>query len=377
MKKKIAVLAGDGIGPEVMQCAIDVLDVIGDKFGHNFTYLEAAVGGDAYDKYQEHLPQDTIDVCRQSDAVLFGSVGGPVAEYANLKWKNCETNSILALRKAFNFNINLRKTKIYPELIELSPLKNLSNGLDIVIFRELLGDIYFGEHYLGEKNGLRYASDIAQYDESQIKSVAHYAFRVAQTRGKNLISVDKANVLATSKLWRQIVSEVAQEYPDVVYSDMLVDNCAMQLIKNPSVFDVILTANLFGDILSDELSVLSGSIGMMPSASFNAEEFGLYEPAGGSAPEIAGQNLANPIAQILSAAMMLAYSFDMQVEANAIENAIRQVIIQGYRTVDLATKAKNEIVLGTREFTNKIIENIQSILFRGNMPREVSGNHYE
>lgn len=360
MKKKIAVLAGDGIGPEVMQSAIAVLDAVSDKFGHNFSYAKALVGGAAYDKYQEHLPQDTLDVCRQSDAVLFGSVGGPVAEYANLKWKNCETNSILALRKAFNFNINLRKTTIYPELIELSPLKNsqLSTGLDIVIFRELLGDIYFGEHYLGEKNGLRYASDVAQYDELQIKSIAHYAFRTAQTRRKKLISVDKANVLATSKLWRQVVSEVADEYPDVAYSDMLVDNCSMQLIKNPASFDVILTANLFGDILSDELSVLSGSIGMMPSASFNADGFGLYEPAGGSAPEIAGQNIANPIAQILSAAMMLAYSFDLQVEANAIEHSIRQVIIQGYRTADLATKAKNEIVLGTREFTNKIIENI-------------------
>ncbi len=235
MDKRIAVLAGDGIGPEVMQCAIRVLDRVANKFGHKFYYNHALVGGAAYEKYQEHLPQVTIDICNQSEAVLFGSVGGPITDVGNPKWKNCETNSILAIRKAFNFNINLRKATIYSELVDLSPLKNslLTNGLDVVIFRELLGDIYFGEHFLGEKNGSRYASDIAEYTEEQIKSIAVYAFNVARTRKKKLISVDKANVLATSKLWRQIVSEIARDYPDVSYQDMLVDNCAMQLVRNP------------------------------------------------------------------------------------------------------------------------------------------------
>jgi len=360
MKKNIAILAGDGIGPEVMASAISVLDSIANKFGHSFTYNHALVGGAAYDKYQEHLPQDTIGICKQSDAILFGSVGGPINDQENPKWKNCETNSILAIRKAFNFNINLRKATIYKELVELSPLKDklINNGLDVVIFRELLGDIYFGEHYLGEKNGLRYARDVAEYDESQIKSIAHYAFKVARLRKKNLTSVDKANVLSTSKLWRLIVSEVAKEYPDVVYQDMLVDNCAMQLVKKPTSFDVILTANLFGDILSDELSVLSGSIGMMPSASFNSEGFGLYEPAGGSAPDIAGLDVVNPIAQILSAAMMLSYSFHLNDEASAIEHAIKQVILDGYRTRDLASNNTTAKIIGTKEFTRQIVKYI-------------------
>lgn len=360
MKKNIAILAGDGIGSEVMAAAITVLDKIAYKFGHSFNYNNGLVGGAAFDKYQQHLPQETIDICNQSDAVLFGSVGGPINEQHLPKWQNCETNSILAIRKAFNFNINLRKAYIYKELTALSPLKEtlIPNGLDIIIFRELLGDIYFGEHFLGERNGLRYAHDIAQYDENQISSIAHYAFKVAQLRKKQVVSVDKANVLATSKLWRQIVAEVATNYPEVNYQDMLVDNCAMQLIRNPNQFDVILTANLFGDILSDELSVLSGSIGMMPSASFNSDGFGLYEPAGGSAPDIANLNIANPIAQILSAAMMLSYSFAMHEESQNIERAIKQVILDGYRTPDLKSGQNNEIEVGTTEFTNQIISHI-------------------
>lgn len=360
MNKKIAVLAGDGIGPEVMDCAKKVLESVANKFGHNFIFTDCLVGGAAYEKYSEHLPEITIDECKKNDAVLFGSVGGPVTDQNNPKWKNCETNSILAIRKAFNFNINLRKATIYPELVELSPLKNvlLTNGLDIVVFRELLGDIYFGEHYLGEQNGIRYARDVAEYNEDQIRSIAIHAFNVARIRKKKLVSVDKANVLATSKLWRIIVSEVAKDYPDVIYTDMLVDNCAMQLVRDPSQFDVILTANLFGDILSDEISVLSGSIGLMPSASFSKTGFALYEPAGGSAPEISGKNIANPIAQILSASMMLSYSFDMQEEAIAIENAIKMTVIDGYRTADLAGAANKRKILGTKEFTEKIISHI-------------------
>jgi 3-isopropylmalate dehydrogenase len=360
MKKKIAILAGDGIGPEVMDQAINVLNCIAKKFGHEFTYTHALVGGAAYDKHKEHLPQATIDACKGSDAILFGSVGGPVNAHNEEKWNNCEAKSLMILRKTFDFNINLRKTEIYPELQAISPLKPdlVKNGLNIVIFRELLGDIYFGEHYLGEKNGMRFASDVAEYNEEQIKSIAHMAFKTAQSRKKSLVSVDKANVLSTSKLWRQIVSEVAQEYREVKYQDMLVDNCAMQIIRNPSQFDVILTANLFGDILSDELSVLSGSLGMMPSASFSSSGFALYEPAGGSAPDIAGKNLANPIAQILSAGMMLEYSFGMHKEARAIEQAIKATIINGYRTSDLALGIANEKIAGTKEFTQQVIRAI-------------------
>lgn len=361
MKKNIAVLSGDGIGPEVMASALKVLDTVATKYSHEFIYHEALVGGAAYDKYKEHLPESTIAICKNADAVLFGSVGGPVHLQHEEKWSNCEAKSILAIRKAFNFNINLRKMSIYPEIALLSPLRVelLANGLDIVIFRELLGDIYFGEHYLGEKNGKRYARDVAEYNEEQIKSIAEHAFKVALMRGKKLVSVDKANVLATSKLWRLMVSEVAKDYPDVEYTDMLVDNCAMQIIKNPAQFDVILTSNLFGDILSDELSMLSGSLGMMPSASFNNDGFALYEPAGGSAPDIAGKDIANPIAQILSASMMLEYSFALHKEAFAINSAVRATIIDGYRTMDLATKSAGEIVVGCSEFTNQVVQRIK------------------
>ncbi|MDD3266325.1 MAG: 3-isopropylmalate dehydrogenase [Burkholderiales bacterium] len=357
MNKKIAILAGDGIGPEVMTQAIRVLDAIATKFGHKFEYTESLVGGAAYDKHQNHLPQETIDVCNNSDAVLFGSVGGPVDKQHEAKWANCEAKSILALRKAFNFNINLRKMALYTEIASLSPLKPelLSNGLDIVIFRELLGDVYFGEHTQTEKNGERYAFDSGSYTESQIKSIAEYAFKVAKTRSKRLISVDKANVMAMSKLWRQVVSEVAKDNSDIEYSDMLVDNCAMQIIKNPSQFDVILTSNLFGDILSDELSVLSGSVGMMPSASFSSSGLALYEPAGGSAPDIAGKNIANPIAQILSASLMLGYSFNMLDEAKIIDEAVKATIVAGYRTGDIYTKGANEKMVGTKEFTDQVI----------------------
>lgn len=357
MNKKIAILAGDGIGPEVMAQAVRVLDAVAAKFDHKFEYVEALVGGAAYDQYQEHLPQDTIDICKGADAVLFGSVGGPVELQHEAKWANCEAKSILALRKAFNFNINLRKMTLYPEIASLSPLRPdlLKDGLDIVVFRELVGDVYFGEHTLDEKNGERHAFDSGEYTESQIRSIAEYAFNVARTRKNRIISVDKANVMAMSKLWRQVVGEVAKQNPDVACSDMLVDNCAMQLVKNPAQFDIILTSNLFGDIISDEVSVLSGSVGMMPSASFSPTGLALYEPAGGSAPDIANKNIANPIAQILSASLMLAYSFNMLTEATAIDEAIKATIVAGFRTGDISTKAYNETVVGTKEFTDQII----------------------
>lgn len=360
MQKNIAVLAGDGIGPEVMQASKKVLNAIAKKYHHDFIYHDALVGGAAYDQYQNHLPIETINICKQTDAILFGSVGGPVNQQHLDKWANCEAKSILALRKAFGFGINLRKTVIQKSLVNISPLKNelLKEGLDIVIFRELLGDVYFGEHYLGEKNNERYASDIGEYTESQIRNIAIKAFEIAMLRGKKLVSVDKANVLATSKLWRQIVNEVRLAYPEVVYTDMLVDNCAMQIIRNPAQFDVILTSNLFGDILSDELSVLSGSLGMMPSVSFGINNFALYEPAGGSAPDIAGKNIANPIAQIMSAGMMLEYSFNMPEEALVITDSINAVIDNGYRTADLAMIGSNDIIVGTKEFAELVVQNI-------------------
>ena len=360
MKKNIAILAGDGIGYEVMVQAQRVLDTIANKFNHNFTYKPALVGGAAYEVHQDHLPQETIDICNASDAVLFGSVGGPVESILEPKWINCEAKSILALRKAFNFNINLRQMSLFPEIASLSPLKPelLASGLDVVIFRELIGDIYFGEHTLGEKDGVRFGFDTGRYDENQVRCIAIAAFEAAMKRKKKLVSVDKANVLATSKLWRTVVGEVAKSYPEVAYEDMLVDNCAMQIVKNPTQFDIILTANLFGDILSDELSVLSGSVGMMPSASFSPSGLALYEPAGGSAQDIANKNIANPIAQILSAAMMLHHSFAMHDEAKAIEHAIRQTIIDGYRTGDIATKSGTEFIVGTKEFTDQIIKNL-------------------
>jgi 3-isopropylmalate dehydrogenase len=358
--KNIAVLPGDGIGPEVMQAAIEVLNAIEHKAKVKFNYNYGLIGGAAYDKYGNHFPDETRTICEQNDAILFGSVGGPVQDYLLPKWNNCEANSLLALRKAFNFNINLRKANIFAELAELSPLKNhlVKQGLDIIIFRELLGDIYFGKHVLELETTPKTASDMAIYDENQIASIAHFAFKTARLRKKKLISVDKANVLSTSKLWRLVVQEVAKEYPDVQLDNMLVDNCAMQLIANPGQFDVILTANLFGDILSDELSMLSGSLGMMPSASFNADGFAFYEPAGGSAPDIAGKNIANPIAQILSAALMLQHSFNLETEAQLINQAIKKTLLSGFRTADLVTANSNCTVLGTKEFTAKVIANL-------------------
>jgi 3-isopropylmalate dehydrogenase len=355
MHKKIAILSGDGIGPEVMQQTLRVLDKVAIKCGHEFTYLQGKIGGAAYDQYQEHCPDETLEICKQSDAVLFGSVGGPIDQQHQLKWKGCEANSILKLRKHFQFNINIRPVVIYPSLAALSPLRadKIAHGVDILIFRELNGDIYFGKHEQTTENGQRIATDEAVYDESQIASIAHAAFKAAQSRKGKVISVDKANVLATSKLWREIVNEVAAEYADVEVEHILVDNCAMQLIINPKQFDVLLTPNMFGDIVSDLAAALPGSLGLIPSISMNAAGFGLYEPSGGSAPDIAGKNIANPIAQILSAAMMLRHSFAMENEARLIESAIQSVLEQGLRTKDIA--AEGEISVSTVEFVDKLL----------------------
>ncbi|MFZ9035988.1 MAG: 3-isopropylmalate dehydrogenase [Francisellaceae bacterium] len=360
MEKHIAVLAGDGIGEEVMNAALKVLDAIAERYQHKFHYHHALIGGAAFDQYGVHCPSQTLMRCQDADAILFGSVGGPVAAQNDPKWKGCEANSILALRQHFNFSINIRPIAIYSSLSAHCPLKTnrIGNGASIEIFRELSGDIYFGEHRQDvDKNGRRYAIDVAEYDESQIRHIVRSAFESAQKRRKILCSVDKANVLSTSRLWREIVEEEKLNFPDVKLSHLYVDNCAMQLVINPTQFDVLVMGNLFGDIISDLAAVLPGSLGLIPSASLNADGFGLYEPSGGSAFDIAGQNIANPIAQILSAAMMLSYSFSMHEEAKAIHKAVEDSLNQGYRTSDIALS--NEQTVPTDAMANAIINNIK------------------
>ncbi len=359
MKKKIAVLAGDGIGPEVMQETVKVLEVVAKKFAHDFDYVEGDIGGAAYERYAQHCPPETTKICQTADAILFGSVGGPITEQHLAKWKNCETNSILALRKQFNLTINIRPIVISSSLMNKSPLKEtiIHPGVDCVIFRELTGGIYFGRHELSEQNEQRVALDECIYSEKQISQIAHHAFQSARLRKKKLCSVDKANVLMTSKLWRNVMNEVASNYPDVQLTHMLVDNCAMQLVLNPNQFDVIVTENMFGDILSDLAAALTGSLGLIPSASLNDVGFGLYESSGGSAPDIAGQGIANPCAQVLSAALMLRHSFSLHEEAFSIEKAVRETLAIGKVTHDL-TKDKRDAV-STSEFIDLLIRRLQ------------------
>jgi 3-isopropylmalate dehydrogenase len=354
MKKIIAVLAGDGIGQEVMPQAIKILNAIANKYQHQFIIKEGYIGGAAYEKMGAHFPEETKVLCQNADAILFGSVGGPAQETQLPKWKDCEKNSILALRKTFKLQANIRPARVYQELAAICPLKEnlISQGLEFIIVRELVGDIYFGEHRQWLQDNKRYASDVAEYNEDQIATVTHSAFQLAKNRRQKVTSVDKANVLDTSKLWREIVSEIAQEYPTIQLEHMLVDNCAMQLIINPKQFDVIVTSNLFGDILSDAAAALPGSLGLMPSASLNENGFGLYEPSGGSAPDIAGKNIANPIAQILSVALMLRYSFELHQEADAIEKAVLETLKAGFRTKDIAKAG--EACVGTSEIAAAI-----------------------
>ncbi|MBA3858543.1 MAG: 3-isopropylmalate dehydrogenase [Cyanobacteria bacterium PR.3.49] len=365
MEKHIAILAGDGIGPEVMEQALRVLSTVGEKFGHRFSTTNALVGGAAYDKYETHLPEETKSVCRSSDAILFGSVGGPVGDMTNPKWKNCEANSILSLRKTFSFNVNYRPVKVIPELEYLCPLKKevIERGVDILFLRELLGDCYFGEHRtFNAENGVRTATDVITYDEEQIASIAEVAFVAAQKRRGKVTSVDKANVLDSSKLWRAVVKEVALGYPDVVLEDMLVDNCAMQIVRDPSQFDVVVTGNMFGDILTDAAAVLPGSLGLLASASMNKDGFGLYEPPGGSAQDIAGTGTANPVAQILCVALMLRHSFALEAEARAIESAVETTLKEGYRTRDIARSGEaNQTIVDTRGMSERILEHLLAI----------------
>ena len=354
--KTIAVLSGDGIGPEVMKEALAILEQIASMFHHEFEFRHGLVGGAAFEVFGSHFPEEMRKMCEESDAILFGSVGGPVSESHLPKWKDCERNSILALRKAFRFATNYRPVRVLPEFAANSPLKSeiIERGIDILFIRELLGDVYFGERKSFLQDGRRAASDLAQYNEDQIAQAAHSAFRAAGARKKHVTSVDKANVMETSRLWRTVVHEVAAQYPEITLVDMLVDNCAMQLVSDPSQFDVIVTSNLFGDILSDAGAVLPGSLGLLASASMNESGFGMFEPPAGSAPDIQGQGIANPIGQILSAAMMLRFAFGMEVEAKAIESAVEATITAGIRTKDIASAGSAEKAVSTRVMGEEI-----------------------
>lgn len=355
MKYNIALLKGDGIGPEIVESAVRVLEAVGEKYGHDFVFTPYDIGGVAIDKHGVPLPEETVKGCLESDSVLLGAVGGP-------KWDTLPGNlrpekALLGIRAAMNLFTNLRPAKLYPALRGECPLREdiVEGGFDIMIVRELTGGIYFGERGMREGKYGEEAYDTECYSRMEIERIAKVAFETARKRGKKLTSIDKANVLDTSRLWRKIVHEMAEKYPDVECSDMLVDNAAMQLVRNPAQFDVIVTSNMFGDILSDEASQITGSIGMLPSASLGDNTRGLYEPIHGSAPDIAGQNVANPIATILSGAMMLLYSFGLSEESDAIVNAVDKVLAAGYRTCDLA---HGKAALSTVEITDKIIENL-------------------
>jgi len=340
ISKKIAVLPGDGIGEEVVAEALKVLGAVAQPFGHSFEYTHCLIGGAAYDDHGSHFPDATKAVCQGSDAIFFGSVGGPVEEQDQPKWKDAEKNALLGLRKTFNLAVNVRPAVVFPMLTHISPLRPdiIDKGIDVVIIRELVGGIYFGEH---KTEGDR-AWDIMEYTVDQIKRPMKFGFEAAMKRNKMLTVVDKANVLDCSRLWRRVANEMAPDYPEVTVNFMYIDNAVMQIIKDPSQFDVVCTANMFGDILSDAASVLPGSLGLMPSASLG-DNISLYEPIGGSAPDIAGKGCANPIAQILSAAMMLRYSFDLEEEARIIEQATTSVLEAGLRTGDIK-QAGDDIV---------------------------------
>ncbi len=347
MEFNIALIPGDGIGPEIVREACKVLDKTAAKYQHQFRYEELLMGGISIDTYGEPLTDETLERAKKSDSVLLGAVGGNVG---NSKWYDVAPNlrpeaGLLKIRKGLELFANIRPAYLYDELKGACPLKDavIGNGFDMVIMRELTGGIYFGERHTEEVNGVLKATDVLTYDENEIRRIAVKAFEIAMKRNKRVISVDKANVLDSSRLWRKVVKEVSAEYPEVELKDMLVDNCAMQLVMNPGQFDVILTENMFGDILSDEASMITGSIGMLSSASLGATKLGLYEPSHGSAPDIAGKNIANPIATILSAAMMLRYSFDLDEEADAVEAEVRQVLKDGFRTVDIMSEGMKQV----------------------------------
>lgn len=347
MSYNIVVIPGDGIGPEIVGEARKVLDRVGQVYGHRFEYTEVLMGGCSIDAYGVPLTDEALETAKRSDAVLLGAVGGNVG---NSRWYDVPPDmrpeaGLLAIRKGLNLFANIRPAYLYKELAEACPLKKeiIGDGFDMVIMRELTGGIYFGDRWTREVDGLMTAMDSLTYNEEEIRRIAVKGFDIAMKRRKKVISVDKANVLDSSRLWRKVVEEVAGDYPEVELTHMLVDNCAMQLVMNPGQFDVILTENMFGDILSDEASMITGSIGMLSSASMNEGKFGMYEPSHGSAPDIAGMDVANPIATILSAAMMLRYSFDLDREADAVEQAVQAVLKAGYRTGDIMSDGCEQV----------------------------------
>lgn len=356
MDYRIAVVPGDGIGPEVVGQTLKVLDKVGEIYGHSFEYEKVLAGGCAIDAVGQCLPQETIDTCKAADAVLLGAVGG-------WKWDTLPGNerpemALLGLRKELGLFANLRPAMLFEELADACPLRpeTIEGGLDIVVVRELTGGIYFGEKGTKDTDMGPAAYDVEQYSEEEVRRIAHVAFDMAMKRDKKVTSVDKANVLESSRLWRRVVAQVAEEYPQVELSNMYVDNAAMQLVRNPKQFDVIVTSNIFGDILSDEASMITGSIGLLPSASLAKGNFGMYEPVHGSAPDIAGKDMANPMATILSAAMMLRYTFGLGEEADAVEKAVKKVLADGHRTHDIA--GDGEKAIGTEEAGRLIVENI-------------------
>ena len=361
MELNIVCIPGDGIGPEIVNEAKKVLDAIGAKFGHTMKYTDILMGGASIDVHGVPLTDEAIATAKAADAVLMGSIGGNTT---TSPWYKLEPSlrpeaGLLKLRKALNLFANLRPAYLYEELKAACPLREdiIGDGFDMMIMRELTGGLYFGDRKTEEVDGVMTAVDTLTYNENEIRRIAKRGFDIAMKRRKKVTSVDKANVLDSSRLWRKVVEEVAKDYPEVVLEHMLVDNCAMQLVKDPAQFDVILTENMFGDILSDEASMVTGSIGMLSSASLNDTKFGLYEPSHGSAPDIAGQDKANPIATILSAAMMLRFTFDLDKEADAMEAAVQQVLKDGYRTGDIYSSGCT--LVGTAQMGDLIAERIQ------------------
>ena len=356
MNYKIALIHGDGIGPEIVTEAKKILDKVCEVYGHSFTYKNVLLGGASIDVHGVPLTEEAVADAKSCNAVLMGSIGGDAktSPWYKLEPSKRPEAGLLAIRKALNLFANLRPAYLYDELKAACPLKEdrIGEGFDMIIVRELTGGLYFGDRKTEVIDGVATAVDTLSYNENEIRRIAVKAFEIAGKRKKKVTSVDKANVLDSSRLWRKVVEEVAKDYPDITLEHMLVDNCAMQLVHNPGQFDVILTENMFGDILSDEASMVTGSIGMLSSASLNETSFGLYEPSHGSAPDIAGKGIANPIATILSAAMMLRFSFDLDQEADAIENAVENVLKDGYRTIDIMSEGKVQI--GTAEMGNKI-----------------------
>lgn len=361
MNCKITCIPGDGIGPEIVAEAKKVLRKVAEKYGHEMNFQDVLMGGASIDVHGIPLTDETIEACKAADAVLMGSIGGntSTSPWYQLPPEKRPEAGLLKLRKSLNLFANLRPAYLYKELAGACPLKKeiSAAGFDMMIMRELTGGLYFGERKTVEENGIRKAIDTLTYDETEIRRIAIKGFDIARKRKKKVTSVDKANVLDSSRLWRAVVNEVAKDYPDVELEHMLVDNCAMQLVKDPAQFDVILTENMFGDILSDEASMVTGSIGMLSSASLNDSKFGLYEPSHGSAPDIAGTGKANPIATILSASMMLRYSFDLDREADAIDEAVRQVLKDGFRTVDIMSDGCTQV--SCAEMGDKIAERIR------------------